>query len=253
MATLLVAGSLSLAQSLSAQTIFTYADRDLLLSFRKTGADGGTTGPNDFEVDIGQASIYYGATAGTTIRISQYSTAQLAGAFDSINDLSWSVGGCVPVGDTGSASVPLKTLWVTSPRYLDPSIPGAVWVRNSSYTQGATSAKMSSILNNGVFYSGTVPADPNYNTANAIAVPVGSDHEYGYYVGTAGNYGNTFQGEVENTTSAGFTTNSATSRSDFYELEPDATGTQPAGAYLGYFELRTDGSMVFVAGPSSTP
>ena len=48
-------------------------------------------------MEIGQASIYYGATAGSTIPITAYSaTAQLGTLFDSLNDLSWSVGGCVP-------------------------------------------------------------------------------------------------------------------------------------------------------------
>src|SRR6266404_584972 len=91
MAMALIAGSCSLLQNACANTpIFVYAKRDLLLSFRKTGADGGTTSPNNLEVNIGQASIYYSALPGSTNVISQYTTSQLTNAFDNLNDLTWS-------------------------------------------------------------------------------------------------------------------------------------------------------------------
>src|SRR5258708_34940619 len=118
MAMALIAGSCSFMQDACANTpIFVYANRDLMLSFRKTGADLiGSTSTNNLEVNVGQASIYYSALPGSTNVISQYSISQLTNAFDSLNDLSWSVGGCVPANDTGNTSVPLKTLWVTAPR-----------------------------------------------------------------------------------------------------------------------------------------
>lgn len=255
MASLLIAGSLSVAQTLCAQTpAFTYTNRDLMLCFRKTGQDGtGTTSPNDLEINIGQASIYYGATPGAVIPVTAYNAAQI-GIFDSLDDLSWSVGGCVPVGDTGDASIPLKTLWATAPRITSPTTPATPWVRNSATFQGFTSAKMNTILAQAAFYSGTVPANSVSNAAKVVIVPVGSDHEYGYTMGQEGNYGGAFQGDVENTTSPTFTTDGVPARSDFYALLPDTTGTQPAGTYLGYFEFEPNGTMNFVAaGGASTP
>src|SRR5580692_7653592 len=91
-----LAGSCALVQSVLAQG-FTDTNRDLILTFRKTGFDGGSVGSVVFEVDIGQASIYYSAAQGSSIPITAYSsTAQLGTLFDSLNDLSWSVSGCVP-------------------------------------------------------------------------------------------------------------------------------------------------------------
>jgi hypothetical protein len=254
MALLFIASSFSLVQNAAANTpIFVYTNRDMLLCFRKTGAPGGTTSPNNLEVNIGQASTYSGAAPGSTITITQITAAQLAAVFDNLNDLSWSVGGCVPVGDAGDSSVPLKTLWVTAPRNIDPATPAAPWTRNGSSTQGLTSGKMNTILANASFYSGSVPADPTSNAPKVVAVPVGGHFEYGFYMGALGNYDNTFQGNVENTTSATFVSEGQPARSDLYELRPDGTGTQPSGKYLGYFELRPNGTMVFVAASTLPP
>jgi hypothetical protein len=249
-AMVVIAGSLSILQNACADTpVFVYTNRDMMLTLRKTGADGGTTGANDLEVNIGQASLYYGAAS--TVNVSQYTGAQIGGAFDNLNDLSWSVGGMVPISDTGPTNVPIKTIWVTAPR-TDPNVQAAPWVRNSSSTQGTTVGEMNSVLGNASFYSGTVAADPLKNTASVVSVPVGGGHEAGAFLGSLGNYKSTFQGDVENTTSPTFVTDGQPSRSDLYELRPDSTGTQPAGKYLGYFELHTDGTMVFVP-PSTLP
>jgi hypothetical protein len=237
--------------------VFVYTNRDLMVCFRKTGANGGTTGPNDLEVNIGQASIYYNAAPGSTNLLSGVSPSQINTVFDSLNNLSWSVGGCVPtVGDTGDPSVPTRTLWVTAPR-LDPTIQAAPWVRNGPTTQGTTAGEINSILVNASFYSGTVSASAN-NATNLVLVPAGSGHEYGAFMGTFGNYLDTFQGEVESTTASDFASvvsgPDSISRSDLYELRPDSTGTQPAGKYLGYFELDPVGTLSFVAaGGVSTP
>ena len=248
-----LAGSLAVVNSLQANTpVFVYTNRDLILSFSKTGADGGRTSPNDLEVNIGQASVYYAATPGSTITVSQYNSTQIAAAFDNLNDLSWTVGGCVPLGDTGDASVPFKTLWVAAPR-LNPSNMATAWVRDSANAQGTTVAEINSILGNAAFYSGTIAANATNNTPSVIAVPVNSGHEAGAFLGPFGNYKNTFQGDVENTTPPNFITGNTTSRSDLYELRPDSTSTQPAGKYLGYFELRANGTLVFVAAGGSTP
>src|ERR1017187_736472 len=110
--------SLCLVLSIQAGTpVFQYSTGDLVLTFRKTGFDGtGTVAASELEVDVGQASTYYNAAPGTVISISQYSASLLNGSFDSLNDMSWSVGGCVPaVGGYADSSVPVKTLWATSP------------------------------------------------------------------------------------------------------------------------------------------
>jgi hypothetical protein len=245
-----VASWLGILQSVQADSpIFVYTNRDVLVTFRKTGADGGSTSPSDLEVDLGQVSTYYGAAPGSRITISQFSTSQIGASFDSLNDLSWSLAAFVPIfGDKGDPTYPVKTLWVTSPR-PDPSTLGPQWLRHSPTTQATTAAEMNSVAQNAAFYSGIIVADPVNNTSTEVVIPVGSGFEAGAFLTALGNYDNTFQGDVENTTPATFTTDGLPSRSDFYQLEPDSTGTFPVGQYLGYFELETNGSMVFVAGP----
>ncbi len=240
-------GSVAILQIVQAGTpVFTYTNLDVLVTFRKIAANGvGTISPNDLEIDIGQVSTF-SAAAGTRIPVSQFTTSQIAASFDSLDDLSWSAAACVPATDSG-ASAPVKSLWLTAPRPT-PAIPATPWVRRSSSSQGATAADITSVLANASFYSSTIPADGTNNSANEVAVPAGSGFEAGAFLSTLGNYKNTFQGDVENTTPDTFDTDGLPSRSDFYQLNPDSTGTGPSGTYLGYFELETSGAMVFVAG-----
>jgi hypothetical protein len=248
-----IAGTCALIQGAEASTtIFSDQSRDLILTFRKTGFDGGTVGSVVFEVDLGQASTYYGATPGSSIPVTAYNpTAQLGNTslFDSLNDLSWSVGGCVPnTGDSGDASKPTRTLWVTDPR-LDPNTPASAWVRHSGYTQGTADSHIVAILANAQTWANSAAPDSVTNTPTAVAIPAGNGNNASGSLGALGNYLGTFQGDVENTTPSDFAFAGSPSRSDFYELQPDSTGTSPAGTYLGYFELGTDGSMTFYALP----
>jgi hypothetical protein len=243
------AAAASLLQSAFAgPPVFVYTSRDMMLCFRKTGANG------NLEINIGQASLFYNATPGATIHISQFSGTLYSNVFDDLNNVSWSVASFVPVtGDSGDASVPLKTLWATAPR-VDPNVqsfPG--WVRNSPTAQATVASRMNAIPVNASFYSGTVPSDTTSNSAANVVVPVGSGHEYGALVGTAGNYLNSFQGNVEKTNSPTFTTDNQPARADLYELRPDSTGTQPPGKFLGYFELTPAGTLSFVAASPAPP
>jgi hypothetical protein len=242
-----LAGFCALVQSVQAQG-FTDTNRDLILTFRKTGFDGGSVGSVVFEVDIGQASIYYNATPGSSTPITAYSsTAQLGTLFDSLNDLSWSVSGCVPnAGDSGDPSIPTRTLWVTDPR-LSPNTPAAPWTSHSIYTQGAADSHIVAILANAQTWANSTAADSVTNTPTAAAIPAGNGNNADGSLGALGNYLGTFQGDVENTTPSVFTSAGSPSRSDLYQLEP---GSGP-GTYLGYFELSTNGGMIFY-GPALT-
>jgi len=247
--------SLCLVLSIQAGTpIFQYSTGDLVLTFRKTGFDlVGTVAASEFEADIGQASTYYNATPGTVINITQYSTSLLNSSFDNLNDMSWSLGGCVPaVGGYADSSIPVKTLWATSPWSLA-SLPGTVYKRYSATAQGTTAAKMTTILTDASYYS-SLSGNAAFCTASTALVSESSGQAAGVSLGQLGNYDNTFNGFVENTTPPTFSTDGLPSKSDLYQLLPDTTGTQPAGAYLGYFQFNPDGSMVFyrLAGPPPT-
>ena len=252
-----VASSFFLLQSVQASTpIFVYGDRDLVLCFRKDNADGfGTVAQSVIEVDIGAASTYYGAAIGSVTTVSQYSASLLnnTSIFDSINDMSWSVSGCVPyAGDGGDQSIPAETLWVTSPR-PGPYAVAAPWVANGANPQSLTASEVSSIQFNASQFSATEAGGPT-NTGTAIVIPVGSTPDFSCdaFLGTAGDFKGRFQGSVETTTPPDFASgNELPSRADFYQVTPSTGGTHPAGTYLGYFELGKTGSMVFyrLAGP----
>jgi hypothetical protein len=244
-----IAASCSLFQSVQAgPSTFTDTSRDLMLVFRKTGFDGSfDVGQSVFEVDIGQASIYYGATPGTHIPITAYSAGtQLTNLFDDLDDFSWSISGCVPnYGDSGDPSKPITTLWLTDPRAV-PSTPNTSWSRQGTYTQGAAGAHIESILAGALTYAATATNSQD-NTSTALAIPYGSGYNANSYLTAVGNFGGTFPGDVENTTLPTFTTDGLPSISDFYELQPGSG----QGTYLGYFELSTNGGLTFYAGPLS--
>jgi len=236
-----IAGSCALFQSAQAQ--FTNKTDDLMLVFRKITK--GDLGSVDFEVDIGQASKYYGAAQGVTIPITAYTTTQLGAVFpDAIYGtgyLTWSVSGCVPeTGDNGASGKPSRTLWLTDPR-PDPGTPPAViWSRASIYQQGPTALGITTILDNALAWGGSVPSDSVTNTPTAVAITTGTAYCADGTLTAVGNFG-TFQGDVENTTPELFPDFGTPSRSDFYELQPGSGH----GTYLGYFQLGTDGSMTF--------
>jgi hypothetical protein len=72
-----------------------------------------------------------------------------------------------------------------------------------------------------------------------------SGQSYSLNIGANGDFAGTFQGNIENTTPAGFLTNGAPVRSDFYQLKPGSG----SGTYLGYFQLGNNGSMTFTTVP----
>jgi hypothetical protein len=246
-----IAGSCALVQSAQAgSAAFTDNSRDLMLVFRKTGSDGTpTSAPYVFEVDIGQASIYYGATAGSIIPITAYTTNQLGSLFDDLNDFSWSVSGCVPnIGDSGDPSRPISTLWLTDPRTQDPGTPATAWPREGIYSQAGVASEINNIMQGAVNYAALPSTSSSaVNTATTLAIPAGDGYDADGYLTALGNFDGSFPGDVEITTLPTFTTDGLPSRSDFYELQPGSG----EGAYLGYFELSTNGGLTFYAGPLS--
>jgi hypothetical protein len=241
-----IAGSCALLQSAQAQ--FTDNNRDLILTFRQTGFDGkGNSSTHDFEVDLGQASIYYGAAWGSSIPITAYTTTQLSTLFNNFNDLSWSVGGCVDAdGDGGSAAKPDGTLWLTDPR-ANPGTPSAAWVCRDIYSQANGCQGIETIMDNDGVDSQLYHSTALVDTSTALSITANTTWAPDSALGALGNYNGGFSGVVENTTPHTFATAGSPSRSDFYELQPSASLIGGPGTYLGYFELKTNGSLTFYA------
>jgi hypothetical protein len=232
---LCVAGMALMTPVMEAQT-FTYTPRDLILSLRQTSGTGSAT---DVAINLGPASQYYGGLgSGSPVDLtSYYNPADLQSTYGvSLANVSWSIAGGVATGDGGDPSVPVSTLWVTRGR-LDPDVQSVPWQDKSAFSQGGTAARIIGIANGAVSVGTAL-------SSTYATVPDADTQSYHSYVGASlGNYGGTFQGNVENSTGA----TGGLTRSDLYEMRPAAGN--PNATYLGYFELGPSGALTFTAVP----
>jgi hypothetical protein len=237
----LFSAAFTAAATTQAQTGFVYHDRDLVLGFRQPGGSSAS----DLVVNLGQASTYYSLAPGANLTISNYTLANLSGAFPGgLDGLFWSVGGDVH-DSTSDTNYPLYTMWVTRPR-ATLNVKSTPWTPKSQFQQGPTCAKVSGIGNDAVTYGGTVPAGAN-NSSSQISIPPTSTYSYTALIGANGNYSGTFQGNAEQTTPFGFAGGGVAVQADLYQLKPSAGSS----TFVGYFELETDGSMKFFAAPAA--
>ena len=226
---------------------FLYAPGDLVLAFRQAG------GAADYVVNIGKAASFSALPSGSSVDINNLSVAQLNSAFPSLNGLKWSVAAAnrPPV----IPGFPLQTLWVTAPR-ADADIPSSPWLRKGTFTQGNPGSQIDGLGVNAALSSSLLPGGPD-NTTTGVVVPVDAAFPIGPLLGTDGDYVGTFQGIVENVTTDDFDNDPANvSRSDLYELIPGTIATSTLntpGRYLGYFELRPDGTLSFHTGSTPPP
>lgn len=215
---------------------FLYTSGDLLLAFRKAG------NASDYVVNIGKATNYNNVPPGTTFTVSNLSPAQLSSAFPDYNELKWSV--AAANRPPFNPNFPDNTLWVTRPR-LSANVPSTPWLRKGQFTQPTAGAQIEEIGTRTFTYSGGTASNAN-NTVTGTVIPVSTAYTIGPVIGDAGNYANTFQGNVESLTAVDFNSDPANvSRADLYELQPASSTLNLPGRYLGYFELKPDGSLVF--------
>ncbi len=219
---------------------FVYSPRDLVFSIRKQG------GTFEAAANLGPSTRFTDAVPGTRIDFTEFSKTQLDDAFDTLDEVSWAVGGCVRIpGDGGDQTVPVSTLWVTRPR-SDIEVQTTPWVQQAKGFNQAVAAKINSLGSNADRYSTTSVAPGDNNTTSYVRIAAGDQLSLSQYLGAGGNYGGSFQGKVENTTPANF---SSPTRSDLYESRP---GSGPS-KWLGYFEFTSAGTLSFVAAGESTP
>lgn len=226
---------------------FLYSPGDLVLTFRQTG------NASDYVVNIGKAATFSVLPAGSSVVIANLSTEQLTSAFPSVNGLRWSVAGAnrPPV----VPDFPIQTLWVTAPR-LSVDIQSNPYLRKSQAVQGNGGSQIDGVGVNAALSSSLLPGGSD-NTATGVIIPVNAPFAIGPVLGIDGDYVGNFQRIVENVTPDDFdgeTTN--VSRSDLYELVPGTrtAGTLDApGRYLGYFELKPNGTLTFQNTPPLPP
>jgi hypothetical protein len=258
-------GVLTLLESAQAQS-FLYTNNDLLLGFRKTGVF-----QENYEVvvNIGKATNYVKAVAGTTFNVPNFAPTQLVpDSFSDFNHLNWSVFGFVSTNLTSRLPGYVNnTLWLTVPR-IDSSVQTVPPNRLSYSAQGQGPGKnIKSIGVNASFLSSQSASNQD-NTATLVREPVNDPADLTAFIGgVASSSDSTLrdtwtQNNLENTTPASF---SSSVVSDLYEVTPttDQSGTPivdphtkltngPA-YYVGYFQFNSDGTMTFARGSSTTP
>jgi PKD repeat protein len=254
---------------------FTYQPADLCLGFRKTGAYQGSY---ECVVDVGPFTNYLNLSAGTTVKISQYTASQIdPDSYPNFTNLSWSVCGYAPT--TGNPpGYPISTLWITVPR-LSFGVPAPGAVREKASLQHPAVSEILSILQGAVNISASLSSNQD-NTATFVQEPysIADGQNYGAFMGdpdyptigdlhaTAPLNANGSLINLENTTVAPFAT---ALQSDLYEVRPTGnldphTGlTNGVGYAVGYFQLDPNGTMTFtrasatvaapIAGFSGTP
>lgn len=226
---------------------FLYAPGDLVLAIRQTG------NASDYVVNIGKATNFSALPLGTTLAITQLSASQLHDAFPSVNGLQWSVAAAnrPPL----APGFPLQTLWVSAPRQED-VVQTTPWLRKGSFVQGTAASQVDALGVRAASASSSQVAGPN-NTETGVIIPVSSDFALAPVIGDSGNFVGTFQGNVEGVTADDFDGDpSNISRADLYELIPGTSsgGTlNKPGRHLGYFELKSDGSLTFKTGSTPPP
>lgn len=221
---------------------FLYGPADLLLAFRQDGNS------SDYVVNLGKATNYNAVASGVSLPIANLSTSQLNAAFPTLNGLKWSVTGANRPPEV--PNYPLQTLWVTAPR-LDPAVQSPPWLRKGKFVQGTGASQVDAVGVNAAASSSSQPSVPN-NTATGVVIPLNTDFAFGPLIGEGGDFVGTFQGQVEAITADDFDGDPVNvSRADLYELIPgsSADGSLNApGRYLGYFELKPNGSLTFNTG-----
>jgi len=231
----LAAGSLMLLATAQGAT-FVYTPGDLLLGFRQDGASA------DYIVNLGPASTYTNLSIGS--HITNANARLLTAAVPSANGLRWSVSGYI------RPNISTATLWVTRAR-SDTNVQSTPWANQSAFTEGATGGQIAGIgsgANGNSSLHGTVN-----DTANSYVSPY---YDYTTQVKSQqaptdvrGTFKSTFQGDAETVTAGDFDSDTNNiSRADLYAL-PSGSGTS---TYLGYFDLKPNGQIVYTAGPSTT-
>jgi hypothetical protein len=242
----LLAAGFAAAGSAYAQT-FNYSPADVLVCFRSTGGTG-----KDLVVDAGSLSTFTNLAIGQTITISEFTGSQLAAAVGT-NKVAWSVFASDRSGLPFAVNV-----WVTKPRSSF-NTQTSPWPSQSVSSQGPGAGQMDGVGRDANVIGSGISAGAN-NTTNVLVEPESGNNQtgngsYAFYVGSLGNFNGNFEGVVEQTTPAAFTTGSQNVRSDFYQLL--STSSNPAFnpavpvTYLGYFEFSTNGVLTYTAGPSS--
>jgi hypothetical protein len=260
-------GSMALVSTARAD-IFVYRESDLFLTFRKVAP---FTENYETVVNIGQATNYVNAAIGTTNAVAGFSAAQITGSFSSLDYLSLAVMGYRVYPSSSYPNYPAATLWLTVPR-ADIAVRSSDAVRHSAAQQLNVISAIDNVSGNAGFISRSIGTSGTYNTPTFVreSITIYPNQILTKWIGgiASPNVGtlndNWIDNNLEITTPDAFTDSGDVVRSDLYEIRPlddgqggtvvdPHTGATGLAYYVGYFELRSDGSMVFVREEAAAP
>ena len=229
----------------AAQAALPYNDGDVLLAFRATGGDGGTT---CYLVRLGSATLFTGASGQFTVNVGNIKT-DLENTYGvdwkTRGDVFWSVSGAQKIAGNG---FPGNTMFATRAE-LTPGTQSTPWIRPSSFAAGAPAGKMQSMtgaLGSASGYAAGATADQVISTSNAaglLQATSASNSYSSYQPGGANTTGAAAYGYFATATGieGTFAGGTAGSVLDFYKVEPGTGGAVLAGA----FRLDDNGNLSF--------
>jgi hypothetical protein len=246
----LCAAALLLTASTQVQAnTFAYTNGDVLICFRKA-----TTGATNLIVDAGSISYFTNLTANQTVTIGNYTGAQLGQV--GTNSIAWSAW---TYFDNTAPSNLRSTIYMSKPRSTL-NTQTTPYFRDKSSAQGQVISVLGSIV-----AGAAQEADASYSPlSTSLAILEDSSYNnnndaVSYYIGLGStlDFQANFQSQPDQYTPANFITSGTPVRADFYWLSPtNYSGYVPAanrpGAFIGYFQLSTNGVMTYTAYPSPT-
>ncbi len=253
----LLAACLVMPEAANAQ-YYTSGFGDVNLGFRKTNPSGNY----ELVVNAGNITNLLAKTPGSVTTITSFSASQLSDAFSDFNNLEWSASaGFSTFGAWGG--FPQNTIWFTQPR-VNASTPSSAPARMSGNAQALVMQRITSIGGNAHSLSIQLGTTGTDNNSTVVREPVANSFDYSVQIKSkvdpsVGNFQDYLPSPAENTTPAGFTSQSSPSVCDLYQsvpvnsVDPNTGNTSGAAYFVGFFTLNTDGTMTFTRASANAP
>jgi len=224
---------ISIGNTAHAAATTSYAAGDLLLGFRQAGNN------SDYLVNIGQASLYTGASSARTLTIGNIAndlSAVFGSGWDSDTTVFWSVSGTNHLTVTNGGNDPARTLYASR---ISTGAGTTPW--NCAFSLSTADAKMASMAT--AYKSKTSTANSNYGLVQNN-VSTSSNNAYASYQPGGVNVGagnlsfGYFNPSVEASSDGGITTTTL----NLYRV-PE--GSANPGTLVGSFTINSAGTVTF--------
>jgi hypothetical protein len=218
---------------------------DLILGFKATAGEGADI---NLEVNLGPASDFYGAPAGSATVLTRLSVADLANTYGpdwaTRSDLFWGVAGATGAAAVGEA--PARTLWA-SRAASTPGTASTPWLRGNIFTLQVPSGRINTLYTGAPSSIGNFPATANSAfSSKVLAGELGSwTAQEGFTAGVSFSYFNPSVLNAINTFPSAGSAYDGTAYTvlDLWEVRPGTAGA-PA-TLLGGIGINSAGKLVF--------